>query len=201
MNQSQKKELRREILSKRSRIEPELLQKLSEAVCQKVLASRFFQEARTLMIYLDFRNEVMTRGIIEAAWRQSKRTAVPVCRREPFGLIASELFSFEDLTPGTWGILEPKADCLRPVPPAELDLVLVPGVAFDLQGNRLGYGAGYYDRFLTTIRPDCVTAALAFEEQVLPRIEAESHDVPVQWVITPERVVRCLVRGEGENKE
>jgi len=107
-------------------------------------------------------------------------------------LIPSELKDFPgDLTSGTWGILEPKADRVRPVDPQEIDLVVVPGVSFDPNGNRLGYGGGFYDRFLLRTKPDTTFVALAFELQIRDDVHPEEHDHPVHYVITEDRVMDC----------
>ncbi|MBC7325946.1 MAG: 5-formyltetrahydrofolate cyclo-ligase, partial [Moorella sp. (in: Bacteria)] len=119
-----------------------------------------------------------------------KRVAVPLCIREGRRLIASEVFAFPgDLEPGTWGILEPKKENLRPLAPDLIDLVIVPGVAFDRAGNRLGYGAGYYDRFLATLRPGARCIAVGFAEQIVPDVYAEPHDRRVDMIVTDAEII------------
>lgn len=142
------------------------------------------------MCYVSFGSEVNTFPLIQAALEQSKRLAVPLCQPEGQSLLAAEISDFPgDLRPGTWGILEPRPEALRPVAPELLDLVLVPGVAFDRSGNRLGYGAGYYDRFLATLRPGARTIALAFAEQIVTDVYPQAHDRPVDMVITDQEII------------
>jgi 5-formyltetrahydrofolate cyclo-ligase len=90
---------------------------------------------------------------------------------------------------GYMGIAEPDASILHRVDPLEIDMVVVPGVAFDMARNRIGYGGGYYDRFLCTLRPDCLKVAVAFELQVFDSIPAASYDIPVDIIVTEERII------------
>ncbi|MBI4399828.1 5-formyltetrahydrofolate cyclo-ligase, partial [Candidatus Micrarchaeota archaeon] len=99
----------------------------------------------------------------------------------------SEIRSLEELAPGAYGILEPKKEFLRPAGYEEIQLVIVPGIAFDLKGNRIGYGLGYYDKLLPKLK--CPKLALAFNFQVLPEIVEEKHDVKVDKIITETDVI------------
>jgi 5-formyltetrahydrofolate cyclo-ligase len=94
-----------------------------------------------------------------------------------------------DLVPGAWGIPEPR-EGLPEVPPQEMDLVLVPGSAFDAEGDRCGYGGGFYDTYLPLTRPGTPWVALAFELQLVPAVACEPHDLPVTVIVTEERVIR-----------
>lgn len=95
-----------------------------------------------------------------------------------------------DLRPGWRGVREPRSDRRRPVPPHTLDAVLVPGVAFDRQGHRLGYGGGHFDRLLARVRPDTVVVGVAFDVQVVDAVPHEAHDVPVDVVVTESGILR-----------
>lgn len=196
-----KKSIRREIIQNRLDLSQQEITAKSEAIVERVLSLPAWEQARTVMVYVAFRHEVETAGVITRALEEGKRVAIPVCKKDPLRLIPSELKEYPgDLAPGTWGILEPKEGRFRPLDPHEVDLVLVPGVAFDEMGNRLGYGAGYYDRFLRTLRPDAFTAALAYELQIRDNVFPEAHDQPVQMVITEQRVIDCAAnRKMGKN--
>lgn len=186
-----KKELRRKILSQRAALSPEEIAQKSEAIAAKVLALPFYQEAKVIMVYLSFRQEVETRPIIEHALAAGKRIVAPVTDRVQKKLIPLEIKNYpHDLAPGAWGILEPKLYCPS-VNPREIDLVLVPGVAFDQAGNRLGYGGGFYDRFLKDLREGAITIALAYSFQVKGRIPAEKNDLPVACVVTEKETILC----------
>ncbi|HYW81319.1 MAG TPA: 5-formyltetrahydrofolate cyclo-ligase, partial [Thermoguttaceae bacterium] len=131
--------------------------RLSEEICRRVMSLPEYVDAHTVMCYVDIRDEVRTRSLLAAALNAGKRTVIPYCVAD--GQL--ELFrmeSFDELSVCTFGILEPtgawrdRAD--RRVEPIELDLIVVPGVAFDGQGGRVGHGKGYYDRLLEQARPD-----------------------------------------------
>ncbi|MEW6662339.1 MAG: 5-formyltetrahydrofolate cyclo-ligase [Bacillota bacterium] len=189
-----KKEIRRQIISQRLALSSDEVKLKSEKITNFLLNLPEWQHAHTVMSYLSFRQEVDTAAVISRAFAEGKQVVIPVCMERPRQLLASRLLDTgEDLVPGTWGILEPKPEALRPVHPAEIDLVLVPGVAFDRCGNRLGYGAGYYDRFLRSLGPQAKAVALAYQLQVLEHIEAEEHDYPVDLVVTEEGVIDCSI--------
>ncbi len=96
-----------------------------------------------------------------------------------------------DLQVARFGLLEPKPETLRPVDPQELDLVIVPGVAFDREGFRIGFGAGYYDRFLPKLRKDSVLISLVYDFQLMPKVPREPHDIAVHWIITEKELIEC----------
>ncbi|MCX7658787.1 MAG: 5-formyltetrahydrofolate cyclo-ligase, partial [Oscillospiraceae bacterium] len=95
-----------------------------------------------------------------------------------------------ELAKGCYGILEPVKELARRVPPENLDMVIVPGVAFDLKKNRIGYGGGYYDRFLKKMRFNCLKVGIAFEFQIVPEIPASENDVPVDIIVTEKRIIK-----------
>lgn len=184
--------MRKEILSKRQSLTKQEVVEKSDNVHKQLLQLKYYQEAKTVMVYVDFRNEVQTADIITTALNQGKRIIIPVCKQEGYQLIPSEIYRFpDDLEAGTWGILEPKPGRLRPVEPGELELILIPGVAFDRKGNRLGYGAGYYDRFLEKASPKAVFIALAFELQVVEDAFPAEHDIPVHYILTEDELIQC----------
>lgn len=181
--------LRQEVLSKREALTRSEVEEKSLAAARQVLNLPQYLKAWTLLVYLPFRNEMDTMMIIETAWQQQKKVLVPVCRPHDKSLVLSQLASLDELAPGTWGIPEPKAGCLRPLPGSCVDLALLPGVAFDSRGQRLGYGGGYFDRFLPSLRPDCPRLALAYDFQILDSLPAERHDEPVDIIVTESRVI------------
>jgi len=122
---------------------------LGDEVQRALLDDDVFRRAGSVMIYLAFRGEVPTGLVLEAALAQGKVVAAPVTLKEERRLVPLRLEGLAaELRPGAYGILEPEPSLCRPVPPEDIDLVVVPGVAFDARGGRLGYGGGYYDRFL-----------------------------------------------------
>jgi 5-formyltetrahydrofolate cyclo-ligase len=159
---------------------------LSRRICARFASLEEYAAAQTVMLYVHTRSEVRTQTFLSEAIGAGKRVVVPYCVAGQL-----ELFHLEDLGElalGTFGILEPK-ESLRDQPskrPAidELDLVMVPGVAFDRDGGRLGHGKGYYDKLLHAARPDTPLVGVAFECQLFPRIPMLPHDVFMNRVVT-----------------
>src|SRR5262245_41539440 len=149
--------------------------------------------ANTVKWYVDAASEVRTRHTLPKALTHGKRVVVPWCVVETNEL---ELFLLEDmseLVEGAYKILEPKEE-LRLLPakrvkPEELDLVMVPGTAFDIRGGRMGQGKGYYDRLLSGARPDAPLVALAFDCQIFDEIPVTAHDVFMDMVLTESRTI------------
>ncbi|WP_066632734.1 5-formyltetrahydrofolate cyclo-ligase [Desulfolucanica intricata] len=188
-----KSELRKNVIEARKALPVNEIEEKSNLIQYQVMAMKEYTNASTIMLYLDFRNEVQTEKIILDAISSGKKVTVPVTDISTKRLTPSLLMDYPgDLTRGAYDILEPKKECLRPVKPEQLDLIIVPGVAFDERCNRLGYGAGFYDRFLPRTRPDTVFMALAFEMQIYDQVYHQSHDCPVHYVITESRVIRNL---------
>ena len=133
------------------------------------------------MFYISFGGEPETSGMIEAARSSGKIVMVPVCTKNNMIIRPCLLEDSAELRIGPYGIREPALE--RPVPIDNLDLVIVPGVAFDKKGNRLGRGKGYYDRFLKELSDDTATIGLAYDFQILPSVPVQAHDVSVKRVL------------------
>ncbi len=164
---------------------------VSVEICRSVVAQPWYQAARTVMWYLHCRSEVRTLSAVVAELDSDKRIVVPYCSVDAEGqkqLGLWHLETLDELQPGMWNILEPPRERWleqgKQVCADELDVIVVPGVAFDKQGGRLGNGAGYYDRLLRKVRPDTVLAAVCYEAQLLPRVAMDTHDVYMDFVIT-----------------
>ncbi|KXG78429.1 5-formyltetrahydrofolate cyclo-ligase [Fervidicola ferrireducens] len=176
-----KKKLRYDYLEKRLSLSEKEVMEKSEKIMSHLFELEDFKKAGLVMFYVDCRNEVMTKKAIEKALAMGKRVAVPKTVKGE-GLLAIEIKSTDELACGTFGILEPVNNSI--VNPFEIDLVLVPGIAFDRRGYRLGYGAGYYDMFLPRLRKGVKKIGLAFEMQLADCIPAEAHDVRMDAVLT-----------------
>jgi len=164
---------------------------VSARICQNLMQRADYVQAQTVMWYVHCRSEVRTIPAIRAALTTGQRIVVPYCTVDAQGqrgLGLWQLQSLDELLAGQWGIFEPPCERWyeigRTVAAQELDLVVVPGVAFDRQGGRLGNGAGYYDRLLARVRKDCVLIGVAFEAQVLPEIAMDEHDIAMDFLIT-----------------
>lgn len=159
---------------------------VSQTIVDRFMDLPEYQRAQTVMFYVDVRDEVRTRQALPAALASGKRIVIPYCVEGELELFHLE--SMDELEVGMYKILEPREE-LREVAskrlqPADLDLIMVPGVAFDSQGGRTGHGKGYYDKLLEHARPDAPLIALAFESQMFPEIPCESHDIYMDKVVT-----------------
>jgi len=189
-----KQELRARALRKRRSIDPEELAALSSRVEAKLLSMKEYKGATLVISYCAMDDEVQTRPIIERALADGKRVAVIITDVPSKTLSFSEIKSFEDdLAPGAFGIREPKPGLVRPVSIEEADIVLVPLVAWDEKGRRLGYGAGYFDRALAGATR-ITKVGLALESQRLAKIPESRHDVPLDIIVTERRVLRPAKR-------
>ena len=188
----EKKALRKDVLSRCELLPHEDVAAFSGSISEKLFALPEYQAAKTIMFFVNFNKEVVTLDMIPHSFSHGKRVIVPKTVQKERRMILSEIFDVkEDLAPGLWGILEPKKDKLRPVDAKEIDFVVVPGVAFDEQGNRLGYGGGFYDRFFNDLREGVPLVAVTYELQMVPQVPVAEWDRQVDIIITEERVIRC----------
>ena len=173
-----KKELRRQIRErKRAMTEAEIVEK-SRALGELFANSDLYREAKTIYGYLPYNQEVRTVPMLQQAIRDGKRVAVPrVCGEE---MIFYYMTDFDRVEKSGYGIPEPLGD--EPVADDPTALVLMPGLAFDAEGHRIGYGGGFYDRFLAQ-EPNHPTLALCYDFQMLPKVETEEFDIPVDYVL------------------
>jgi 5-formyltetrahydrofolate cyclo-ligase len=159
---------------------------LSVLIVDRFMALPEYLSAKTVMFYVDVREEVRTRQALPAALASGKRIVVPYCKDGELELFLLE--SMDELELGMYRILEPKNDlrdvAAKHLQPEDLDLVMVPGVAFDRNGGRTGHGKGYYDKLLQHARSDAPLVALSFECQLFDEIPAESHDIYMDKVVT-----------------
>jgi 5-formyltetrahydrofolate cyclo-ligase len=163
---------------------------LSRAICARFAALTHYAAAETVMLYVGTPSEVHTREFLSAAVAQGKRVVVPCCVGDE--ILPFFLTSLDELAPGRLGILEPRAE-LRAMPGRrveshEIDVVMVPGAAFDRRGGRLGRGKGYYDRLLPCLRADAPAVGVAFECQLLLEIPMLPTDVFMDQVITEQGI-------------
>ncbi|MGI6224777.1 MAG: 5-formyltetrahydrofolate cyclo-ligase [Peptococcales bacterium] len=178
----------------RQNLSPNAVMENSKAIFLNITKSLFWQEAQVIMCYLPLGNEVNTKLIIENAWAENKQVVIPVCQAKNIEIIPSLLTSFDDLEPRTMGILEPKDGKLHPVDPTIIQLALIPGVAFDLKGHRIGFGAGYYDRFLPKLASLTPKIALAHEIQISPEpIPSDEYDILMDYICTEKKLYKVEI--------
>lgn len=180
-----KKEIRAEVKKRRREADEETLHEKSLQILERFRQLSAYKDASLLLAYVDAKREVETRLLMHCAWDDGKKVAAP--RVDGDGIMHFYyLRSLKDLEPGAFGIMEPRADC-RICEPEE-GLLLMPGVAFDEQGHRVGYGGGYYDRYLEK-HPHLIHIALAFEFQIFPEVPSEKHDICPDLIVTENRIL------------
>lgn len=187
INNIEKKELREKYLKIRSNINSTITKRDSEIISKKIISHHLFQKARNIMIYLPFKNEVDIKIVIESAWDKNKQVLAPKIEPSIKKINPYIIKSWNDLELGFYQIYEPKDDDKNPFPIEEIELVLVPGVAFDKNGYRLGYGGGYFDRFFDQFNIPPYRLAVAFDFQVVDQIPIFSHDIPMNEIITEKK--------------
>ncbi|WP_054692229.1 5-formyltetrahydrofolate cyclo-ligase [Syntrophomonas palmitatica] len=175
-----RKALRRQIQDARDKLSPEETAVRSARITARLEELQPIKNARVIMGFSSIKNEVTLAAFLEKLQGQGKIILLP--RVEENGIMnAVQLQSFKDTQTNAWGIKEPAGS---PYDPRLIDVVLVPGLAFDLQGYRLGYGRGYYDRFLPRLRPDAFICGICYGFQIVNDTYPQEHDVPVNWLVS-----------------
>jgi 5-formyltetrahydrofolate cyclo-ligase len=197
-----KKNLRENILRKRDRIEPKDKRKKEASIRKRLYASTDFRKAKSILFYASFRSEAATIQCIAHALKLKKMIMLPLVDRKKKTLRIFQIKNVSDLKSGFMGIPEPEAQKINERRLNDLDIAIIPGAGFDLKGNRLGYGAGYYDKLLSKSKKNIIKIALAFEEQIVPEIPSEKHDIKMDMIITEKRTIDCKKgfkgsRGQG----
>ncbi|MFQ5596977.1 MAG: 5-formyltetrahydrofolate cyclo-ligase [Nitrospiria bacterium] len=192
-----KKALRQELHLVRKEISLSARQEKSKEISKRLITSDSFQAARSIQFYLANAVEVETVSMIQEALRLKKRVAVPVLTSKMEEIYFSELTEFnpDHLETGPYGIPQPRPAFQKHLALEAIDLWVVPGLGFDMQGNRLGYGSGYYDRALHRSQNKAV--GLAFDRQIVKHLPVEATDRPVDLVITETRTIICMESKNG----
>ncbi|SDY54106.1 5-formyltetrahydrofolate cyclo-ligase [Evansella caseinilytica] len=183
-----KKEWREKIRNELSRLSERDKAEKTLKIQSRLLRHHSWLQADVIGATVSFGNEIDTYCIIEAAWEAGKRVAVPRCIAAERKLLFYELTNFNELEKSYYGLLEPRLGATEQIHPGEIALLLVPGVVFDRQGFRIGYGGGYYDRFLAA-HENLTTCSLCYDVQFVDHLPSETHDVPVRMIITEKEVV------------
>lgn len=186
-----KKIIRREILLKRDAIPENIKKEKDTAIRQRIIQLPEFTDAKTILFYASFRSEVDTSEMIKITLSQGKRAILPKVDKENKMLKLYEIKAMSELMQGYMGISEPSVSEGKLTGLDDIDLIIIPGAAFDIHGNRLGYGAGFYDRLLAGMKNKISIIAPAYEEQIIEKIPSEPHDVKVTKIVTDMRVIEC----------
>ena len=194
----QKSKLRKEVQSSLACMTSTVYRNQSFAVAKKVLQEPSIKEATIIGATISNIPEVDTIHLIEALWRLGKKVAVPKCDPKTRQMTFFVIDSFAQLETVYMHLREPITTQCEFVDASEIDVMLVPGVVFDKRGYRIGYGGGYYDRFLLKYKGELLS--LIFDEQLRNEVPTETHDCPVNVLLTPTQRIDCLeLRGEHCN--
>lgn len=182
--------IRQETLRARDLLSSETRREKSRAITTRLRQLEEFRATRLLFVYVNFRSEAETLPLIRECLRQNMRIAVPRTLVTKKRLIPYEIHEPEkDLAPGYCQIPEPLISRTMQIDPARIDTIILPGSAFDLSGGRLGYGGGYYDRFLASEAPGALRIAIAYDLQVVEALPLEPHDQRVHYLLTESRTL------------
>ncbi|MHB8828879.1 MAG: 5-formyltetrahydrofolate cyclo-ligase [Syntrophales bacterium] len=183
-----KKELRKRILKIRNAMPSEERAAKSATIISMLTELDDIRRAATIMVFLNFGSEVQTDGLISWGWEMGKRIVAPLCCPEDRTMAPCVINDFSDLETGHYGIREPIAAEVTVAPYEEIDVVLIPAVAFDRQGRRVGYGGGYYDRFLPLVSR-AARIGVVFSCQIVPEVHADLHDISAQMIVTEAGII------------
>lgn len=183
-------ELRQKLLLNRRKLSRSTINDRSIRIVDAFITSDIYMDARRIMLYTPLSDEPQITSVFNDAWASGKKVSVPYLT-DKYGIMEAALIdSFNDLVPGKFNLQLPNPQNLRIVNATEIDLILIPGVAFDELGYRLGMGAGYYDRFLPTAQY-ATTIGVCWAENVLKNVPRESHDLPVKYLLTENGIFNC----------
>ncbi|MDP3387385.1 MAG: 5-formyltetrahydrofolate cyclo-ligase [Eubacteriales bacterium] len=186
-----KKDIRKEMLKLRNDMTKDTVFIYSKTILEQLLTVEEFLKSNCVSIYLSFGNEVDTFLIVEWLKQNNKRVVVPYTEKNEIKLTPVYIKDMdEDLTVSSFGYPEPIIERVKKAKFEEIDFVIVPGVSFDYLKNRIGYGKGYYDQYLSRFNPEVRFAGLAYDFQLLDLIPAEDHDIGMNMVITEKKIIR-----------
>jgi len=187
----EKQKIRKKLLDLRNSLSAAEIFERSNQVMANILGMDDFKKAEVVAVYISFGTEVNTHGLIRSIMGKKKVLVPVVTDKKKKELILSELRNWKELSSGSYGILEPKKEFVRENDGDEVDISLVPGVAFDVYGNRIGYGSGYYDRLLKKMAG--IKVGVAYDFQVIDKIPNEGHDVRVDKIATDRFVMTISI--------
>jgi len=184
-----KNSIRKEILKKRDDIPQNIKNDKNEIIKKKLFSLHEFINAEVIFFYASFRSEVETHTMIKESLGMGKRVVLPKVLIDGHRVKLYEIQDINELSPGHMGIPEPSFSNAYSLSIDEVNIIIIPGVAFDYSGNRLGYGGGYYDMLLAQRKMKAPIIALAYEEQLVDEIPSETHDIKIDMIVTDKRVI------------
>ena len=180
----EKEALRAIMKAQRKQLTKDEIHEKSAKVYSALFSSEILQNAKTVMVYLASFNEVRTKMIIDTLLQSGIRVCAPVTDTKNLSITPYYLEDTKNLIHGAFKIAEPTRDC--EAKPEDIDAVLVPGIAFDKSGNRMGFGAGYYDRFLHSY--DGIKIGICYDFQLFDKIPKDSHDITMNYIISEDKI-------------
>lgn len=184
----EKTAIRKQMLALRSQLTPQLVKESAGERNRHVMSLPWLSEANLVMLYHSYPGEADTKALIESLREMNKRIVLPLTDKN-LCIQAYEVEGSHQLRSGSMGISEPDPKLCRAIDPSLIDFIIIPGVAFDISGGRIGHGKGCYDRFLTKLRPEVCIVALAYDFQVLPQVPQTESDHRVDVIVTEKGIL------------
>lgn len=182
-----KKQLRKEMISKRKLLSNEFVQNASNEIFSKLISSKIMDTLESVFVYSDFQNEVKTKELIKYLIDNKRAVYLPKCNTEELTMTPVRIYDTTDYSLNKYGIIEPNSQtdliCQNTI-----DCAIVPGIVFDTKGNRIGFGAGYYDKFFSA-NDNITKIALAYDFQITDCIESDEYDIAMDMIITEKRII------------
>lgn len=182
-----KQELREKMKIKRSALSKEFADEKSKTICKRFSETDVYKKSHFIAAYMSIKNEVDLKSLIDRAFADGKRVCIPVTDTKTNNMFLSEIFKDDDFESGAFGIKEPKIK--RRTDAKSVDLMLVPGLAFDFSGGRIGWGKGYYDRLIPQV--SSVLVGIGYEFQLCGAVETQEHDCKMDYILTESEMVVC----------
>jgi 5-formyltetrahydrofolate cyclo-ligase len=190
MENNLKNNLRKNMISKRKNMGIEDVTAFSNKIIDTIMELTEFKNFKNIMLYLSFNNEVNTYPLVKWCFDNNKTVIAPYCIQSNKEIVPYKITNLEnDLIKSTFGVMEPNHNLLEKVNIEDIDLIIVPGVAFDEHCNRIGFGAGYYDRFLCKKSKNTPAIGVAYDYQIIDKVPTDEYDVPLDFIITEKRVI------------
>lgn len=185
----EKDKIREKMYSLRSNLSSKDYNEKNKHVEENFYSLSLEKEYNNFMSYVNIKKEVRTRLIIDNLIKKNKTVSVPICLQKTTNLIASKINSLDELESSFFNLFEPKKEKIEEISPINLEVIIIPGIAFDRSGNRIGFGKGYYDRFLKKVKPGALKIAMAYDFQVLKDLPTDSFDVNMDMIITDKEII------------
>lgn len=187
-----KKNIREEIIDKRNNLILDIKQNYDSLIFEEIINSEIYKKSKKIFTYISFGSEVDTIKLINYSFSNNKEVYVPKINKQTKDMIALKIHNFNNMSVDKWGIIEPKSVDKTNIG-TDFDLIIMPGIAFDKQGNRIGYGGGYYDKYISKLNNASNLLALAYDFQIIQDIESESHDIKVDFILTNKGFIKVNV--------